>query len=80
MGRNERHVVPNPDDRWDVREPGADRSSSHFDRQSEAIDRAREILRRDGEGEAVIRKPADGSATQNTVSPGDDPFPPRDKR
>lgn len=31
MGKNDRHVVPNPEGGWDVKAPGARRSSSHHD-------------------------------------------------
>lgn len=41
MPRDERHVTPNPDGGWDVVKPGSDRASTHHDRQSDAIDRAR---------------------------------------
>jgi predicted RNase H-like HicB family nuclease len=40
---NNRHVVQNPDGGWDVKAPGASRSSAHRDTQAEAINRAREI-------------------------------------
>jgi hypothetical protein len=80
MPRNERHIVPNPDGGWDVRKPGADRSSGHFNRQSDAIDRARQILHQDGGGEAVIHNREGQIRDSDTVTPGNDPFPPRDKR
>jgi Uncharacterized protein conserved in bacteria (DUF2188) len=80
MPRNERHIVPNPTGGWDIRKPGADHSSGHFDRQSDAIDRAKEILGRDGGGEAVIHGTDNLIRNRDTVAPGNDPFPPRDKR
>jgi hypothetical protein len=80
MPRNERHIVPNPDGGWDIKKPGAERSSGHFDRQSDAVDRAKEILGRDGGGEAVIHGTDNLIRDSNTVPPGRDPFPPRDKR
>jgi hypothetical protein len=52
MPRKERHIVPNPVGGWDIKKPGAERSSGHFDRQSDAIDRAKEIL-----GEMVEARP-----------------------
>jgi Uncharacterized protein conserved in bacteria (DUF2188) len=80
MPRNERHVVPNPVRGWDVKKPGADRSSGHFDRQSDAIDRAKEILGRDAGGEAVIHGTDNLIRNSDTVAPGNDPFPPRDRK
>jgi len=79
MPRNERHIVRNPEGGWDIKEPGADRSSGHFDRQADAIDRAKEILGRDGGGEAVIHGTDNLIRDSDTVPPGNDPFPPQDK-
>jgi hypothetical protein len=80
MARNERHVVPNSDGGWDVKAPGADRSSAHTERQDEAIDRAREIVGNSGGGEVVIHGRDGQIRDSDTVPPGHDPFPPRDKR
>jgi len=54
MPQNERHVVPSRHGGWHVRAPGAGRPSGHFDRQSDAIRRAREIVSKAGGGEVVI--------------------------
>lgn len=40
---NRRHVVPNENGGWDVRAPGAQRSSAHTDTQADAVRRAGEI-------------------------------------
>ncbi len=38
------HVVPNKEKGgWDIKNSGASKSSGHFDRKTDAIDRAREI-------------------------------------
>jgi len=80
MKRQERHVVPNPDGGWDVRAPGARKASSHHDRQSEAEARAKDILANGGGGEAVIHGRDGRIRDSDTVSPGNDPFPPRDSK
>jgi len=80
MPRNERHVVPNPDGGWDVKAPGAQRSSAHVDTQGDAINRAREIVHNTGGGEIVIHRPDGSIRDSDTVPPGHDPDPPRDKR
>lgn len=79
MARNERHVVPD-DDGWKVVAPGAERASDRADTQSEAIDRAREIVRNTGGGEVVIHRPDGSIRDSDTVPPGNDPNPPRDKK
>ena len=78
--RNERHVTPHPDGGWQVRKPGSDRASLIAKTQTEAIDRSREILGNDGGGEIVIHRPNGQIRDSDTVSPGTDPFPPRDTK
>ena len=80
MPRNERHIVPNPSGGWDVKKPGAQRSSGHFDRQADAIGRAKEIVGNTGGGEAVIHGRNALIRDSDTVKPGNDPFPPRDRK
>jgi hypothetical protein len=80
MPRNERHVVPSPDGGWDVKKPGAERASSHHDTQAEAEQRAKQILGNDGGGEAVIHDRHGQIRDSDTVSPANDPFPPRDTK
>lgn len=80
MSRNERHVIPNPDGGWDVVAPSADRTSSHKNTQAEAIDRARDIVRNNGGGEVVIHNRKGQIRDSDTVAPGNDPNPPRDRK
>lgn len=77
---SDRHVVPNPEGGWDVEKPGASRASTHHDTQAEAIDRAREIVGNAGGGEVVIHRPDGRIRDSDTVFPGNDPNPPRDKK
>jgi hypothetical protein len=76
--RNERHVTPHPDG-WQITKPGASRASAVTDTQAEAIGRAREIVGNSGGGEVVIHRPDGTIRDSDTVAPGNDPFPPRDK-
>lgn len=80
MARNERHIVPNPSGGWDAVKPHHERASGHFDRQAEALDRAREILGNSGGGEAVIHGRNNLIRDSDTVAPGNDPNPPRDTK
>lgn len=80
MPRNERHVTPRSDGGWQVTKPGGDRASARADTQADAIDRAREILSNDGGGEIVIHRRDGQIRDSDTVAPGNDPFPPRDRK
>jgi hypothetical protein len=77
---NRRHVVQNGDGGWDVKKPGASRASAHTDTQKEAIDRAKEIVGNAGGGEVRIHGRDGKIRNSDTVKPGNDPFPPRDKK
>lgn len=80
MARQERHVVPNPRGGWDVVKPHAERASGHFNRQSDAEARAREIVRNIGGGEVVTHGRNNQIRDSDTVGGGNDPMPPRDKK
>ena len=80
MGKNDRHVVKNPRGGWDVKKPGADRSSAHEKTQSDAERRAKEIVGNAGGGEVVIHRPDGTIRDKDTVAPGKDPHPPTDRR
>lgn len=80
MSRNERHVTRDLDGGWTVVKPGASRSSAHLDTQAEAVDRAREIVHNSGGGEVVIHNRQGQIRDSDTVAPGNDPNPPRDRK
>jgi hypothetical protein len=79
MPTNRRNVVPNPKGGWDVTR-GGDRASAHTNTQSEAIDRARQIVGNLGGGEVAIHGRDGRVRDSDTVPPGNDPNPPRDRR
>jgi len=79
MSRNERHVV-REGERWKVVKPGSDRASATADTQAAAIDRAREIVGNSGGGEVVIHRRDGSIRDSDTVAPGNDPNPPKDKK
>lgn len=78
MNSNNRHVVRTPGGGWDVKAPGAQRSSSHHGTQAEAIDRARKIVHNAGGGEVITHRRDGRIRDSDTIAPGNDPFPPRD--
>lgn len=74
-----RHVVEH-DDGWAIRKPGAKHASAVRRRQSDAIDRAKEIVGKAGGGEVRIHGRDGKIRDSDTVAPGNDPFPPRDTK
>lgn len=80
MARNVRHVTPDPDGGWDVVKPDGGRASSHHDTQADVIDRARDIVGNVGGGEVVIHGRDGRIRDSDTVYPGNDPNPPRDRK
>lgn len=73
MGKNQ-HVVPNPNDGWDVKGEGNSKATKTTKTKQEAIDIAREIAR--NQGSELIIHGKDGKI-QSKDSHGNDPFPPR---
>lgn len=53
MARNERHVVKNPRNGWDIKKPHAWRPCGHAHTKAEAVMLAREICRKEG-AECII--------------------------
>lgn len=76
---NTRIVSPNPGGGWDVKKPGASRSSAHLDLQRDADRRAGEILRNEGGGERITQGRDGKIRSKDTIAPGNDPNPPRDR-
>lgn len=79
-GPNRRSVTPNGNGWWAVHRPGAARASSIHETQREAADRAREALRSSGGGELTVHGRDGRIRDSDTVAPGRDPSPPRDRK
>ena len=67
------HVVPNADVGWDVKKSGSQKSSGHFDTKQEAIDKGRQISKKQNTEFVIHGK--DGKIQQKD-SHGNDPHPP----
>ena len=78
MAEEQRHVVRDGN-QWVVKKPGAERVSSRHDTQREADQRAAEILRNAGGGERLTHGRDGKIRSKDTIAPGNDPNPPRDK-
>jgi hypothetical protein len=78
-GTNRRTVGPHADG-WQVKANRAERASAVTRTKAEAVDRAREILKNSGGGELTIQDKQGRIIDSDTVAPGNDPNPPRDKK
>ena len=65
---------------WRVKREGAERAAGVFDTQREAEKAAKELVGNTGGGEVKIHKPTGPIRDSDTVKPGNDPNPPRDKK
>ena len=82
-GRGEptrRFVSPDPDGGYRVDAPGAKRASAKAPTQAKAEQRAKQIVKNLGGGEVTMRDAKGRIKDSDTVKPGRDPFPPRDKK
>ncbi|POB13855.1 DUF2188 domain-containing protein [Halobacteriovorax sp. DA5] len=74
MSKKTTHVVPSKDGGWNIKGGGSKRSSGHFDRKSDAVDRAREISQNKGSELYIHNK--DGKIGSKD-SHGNDSYPPK---
>ena len=79
MGRNDRTISKRPDGTWANKKDGADRASSTHETQREAIDAAREMLKKSGGGELKVKGEHGKIRSKDTIPPGHDPNPPKDR-
>jgi hypothetical protein len=70
---NKRIVQRRDDSKTEVRKPGASRASAIVDNQAQGVDRARDILGRDGGGELQVRGLDGKIRKQDTIKPGKRP-------
>ena len=75
----DRMVYKRDDGKWANKRNDADKASSLHDTQREAEQAARDMLKNQGGGE-LITKGLDGKIrSKDTIAPGSDPNPPKDK-
>lgn len=75
-----RIVQPRTDGNWEVVAPQAKRASAVLSTQAKAERRAKQIVRNEGGGEVVVKDERGRIRDSDTVAPGNDPSPPRDRR
>jgi hypothetical protein len=75
----DRTVYRRPDGTWANKRNDSERASTTHDTQGAAIRQAKQMLQNQGGGE-LITKGVDGKIrSKDTISPGNDPNPPKDK-
>ena len=75
----DRTVFRRTDGTWVNKRNDADRASSTHDTQKQAEEAARDMLKNQGGGE-LTTKGRDGQIrSKDTIAPGNDPNPPKDK-
>ncbi len=78
-GKGRDRTVYRSGDEWINKRNDADRASSKHRTQKEAIDTANRMLKNQGGGE-LTTKGRDGKIrSKDTIPPGNDPNPPRDR-
>jgi len=74
------NVVKNPQGGWDAKQDKASRASSHSNTQKEAEKDAKRFSANSGGGEVRIQGRDGKFRDSDTVPPGRDPNPPKDKK
>ena len=65
---------------WKVKKVGADRAAGYFGTQAKAEKIAKQMCANSGGGEVRIHSPKGPIRDSDTVAPGKDPCPPKDKK
>lgn len=65
---------------WKAKRAGADRAAGHYPTQATAEKAAKQFSANSGGGEVRIHSPKGPIRDSDTVTPGNDPNPPRDKK
>jgi hypothetical protein len=76
---NRRTVSKRDDGKWQNKRDDASKASSLHDTQKAAIDKAREQLHNAGGGELTTHGRDGKIRSKDTIPPGNDPNPPKDK-
>lgn len=74
------HVIKNPTGGWNVKKEGASRISGNFQSQHKAEKEAKQYSSKNGGGEVRIHGLDGKIRDSDTVTPGNDPNPPEDKK
>lgn len=79
MSKGRDRTVFRRDDEWINKRNDADKASSRHRTQGEAEAAAKKMLRNQGGGELTIKSSDGKIRSKDTIAPGNDPYPPRDR-
>jgi hypothetical protein len=79
MSKGKDRTVYKRPEGWVNKRNDADRASGIHKKQSDAVKEAGDMLRRQGGGELTIIGENKQIRSKDTIAPGRDPYPPRDK-
>ena len=79
MNSNNRSVFRRSDGKWVNKKDSSSRATSLHEKQSDAADAAKTNLKNQGGGELSIHNRQGQIRSKDTIAPGNDPCPPRDK-
>jgi hypothetical protein len=77
--KNDRTVFRNEDGKWVNKKDANARATSLHDTQKEAVQEAKEQIKKDGGGEITVIGVKGVIVSKDTVPPGHDPNPPKDR-
>ncbi len=77
--KRDRMVSQKADGSWQNKRNSASKASSVHGTQSEAVEAAKQMLTNQGGGELSIQGTNGRIRSKDTIAPGNDPFPPRDR-
>jgi len=77
--KNNRLVYKRKDGQWVNKKTNADKASSLHKTQYEAEQAARDMLKNSGGGELITKGLNGKIRSKDTIAPGNDPNPPKDK-
>lgn len=79
MSKGDRTVSKRPNGDWVNKRNDSSRASSVHKTQSEAQTEAKRMLQTSGGGELTIKGRDGKIRSKDTIAPGNDPYPPKDK-
>lgn len=77
--KQDRTVYQRSDGKWVNKRNDASKASSLHDTQRDALSKAKEMLNNQGGGELTTKGVNGKIRSKDTIAPGNDPCPPKDK-